>query len=292
MTGSNTKGKTTALSIVAGCYLVSITMAWWLAPTDNLLISTFTADLLCTAMVFVFTWIFRNTSIYDPYWSVIPVAMAGWVASEYGKVEVRTMVILGLVVLWGSRLTWNWVRRWEGLHDIDWRYRMYEEKMGKWFWPFSLVGLQLLPTLIVYLAFLPVLFAIVEPTHPFGILGLCGGLVALGGIVLETIADEELWKMKRGKIHVLGDRGVWRWWRFPNYVGEVLFWWGLYFIGLEASAAHGWMIVGPVVMTLLFHFVSMPLMEKRHAIRRPAQYERLMQRPKWVPAIFFPKSRV
>ncbi len=47
-------------------------------------------------------------------------------------------------------VTYNWVRQWGGLKHEDWKYTNYRVKMGKNFWIINLVGLQLMPTILVY----------------------------------------------------------------------------------------------------------------------------------------------
>jgi len=27
-----------------------------------------------------------------------------------------------IIVIWGTRLTWNWILKWDGMEDEDWRY--------------------------------------------------------------------------------------------------------------------------------------------------------------------------
>jgi steroid 5-alpha reductase family enzyme len=51
-------------------------------------------------------------------------------------------------------------------------------------------------------------------------------------------------------------------------VGEVLFWWGLWLFGLAADASWWWTVIGPVSITALFAFVSIPWMDRRLATRR------------------------
>ena len=63
--------------------------------------------------------------------------------------------------------------------------------------------------------------------------------------------------------------GLWAYSRHPNYLGEILFWWGLYLFALAAYPAAWWTIFGPLSITLLFVFISIPMIEKRHIERRP-----------------------
>jgi steroid 5-alpha reductase family enzyme len=47
------------------------------------------------------------------------------------------------------------------------------------------------------------------------------------------------------------------------------FWWGLWLFGLAADPTWWWTIVGPVSITLMFRFVSLPMVETRMLERRP-----------------------
>jgi steroid 5-alpha reductase family enzyme len=64
------------------------------------------------------------------------------------------------------------------------------------------------------------------------------------------------------------DRGLWSLSRHPNYLGEILFWWGLYLFALSANPSLWWVIAGPAVITLMFLFISIPMIEKRMLIRK------------------------
>ena len=52
--------------------------------------------------------------------------------------------------------------------------------------------------------------------------------------------------------------GVWRYTRHPDYFGEALLWWGLYFFALPSG---WWTFFSPLTMTLLLRYVSVPHIE-------------------------------
>ena len=76
--------------------------------------------------------------------------------------------------------------------------------------------------------------------------------------------------------------GVWAWCRHPNYLGEVGFWWGLFLFALAAGWGNWWTIAGPAAMTILFVFISVPLMDRR-MLRRPGYAEYLNRVPALIP---------
>jgi steroid 5-alpha reductase family enzyme len=65
------------------------------------------ADLVGTVIVFGKSMVLANSSVYDPYWSVVPPVVAfGWLTGT----SVRQVAVVVLVVAWGVRLTANWAR--------------------------------------------------------------------------------------------------------------------------------------------------------------------------------------
>jgi len=239
-----------------------IATAWW-------------ADLAATLAIFGFSFTFRNTSFYDPYWSVAPLVIGlywYWGGESAGVDPLRAGFALGLVALWGARLTYNWARGWSALDHEDWRYSNMREQLGSVvYWPVSLLGLHCMPTVLVFLGCLPLYAALAVGTRPFGVLDGLAVAVTFSAIAIETIADQQLHRFRRdsaGSLEVLRT-GLWAWTRHPNYLGEVLFWWGVFLFGLAASPAHWWTGVGALSITLLFRFVSLRLIETRMLLRRP-----------------------
>ena len=169
------------------------------------------------------------------------------------------------MVAWGLRLTWNWLRRWNGSGDEDWRYREIRSRAGRLWWPASLGGIHLLPTVLVFAGCLSLFDAVAGGSRPLGPLDALAAVAMLTGIALETVADRQL------RVWLDGPRtdpflrtGLWSRSRHPNYLGELLFWWGLAGFGLAAGGGRWWRdLVGAAAITLLFLAYSLPAMERR-----------------------------
>lgn len=73
--------------------------------------------------------------------------------------------------------------------------------------------------------------------------------------------------------------GLWSISRHPNYLGEILMWWGIYIIYLTAAAGDSsWEMLllpaaGALANTCLFVFISIPMMEKRQIANKPGYSE-------------------
>lgn len=260
------------LAVVTGAYLLALALAVLVGgvlQAHSPLVVGLAADLVATVAVFAFSAACDNSSLYDPYWSVAPVPLCGYWILAAGKPSPRALLAFVLVALWGARLTYNCLERWQSLGQEDFRYLEIRGKTGKLYWPASLVSIHLLPTLWVFGGMLGT-YAAVTGDRPLGFLDCWGALVTAGGIVVETLADQQLRAFRRARTDpsALLETGLWRWSRHPNYVGEVLFWWGLFLLGWSARPDWAWAALGPVVITLLFAFVSVPWMNRRLAGRR------------------------
>ncbi len=243
------------------------------------------ADLAATAAVFAFSVLHRNSSLYDPYWSVAPVPIVlYWAATGAGD-PARATLAVALVCAWAVRLTWNCLARWRSLAQEDFRYAEIRARTGRLYWPASLAAIHLMPTLWVFLGLLPLYAALARPGRPPGILDAAGAAVALGAIAVEAVADGQLHAFLRARRdpEAILDRGLWARSRHPNYLGEVAFWWGLWLLGVAADPAWWWTVAGPVAITLLFALVSVPWMDRRMAARHPAWRERLRTVPALLP---------
>ena len=231
------------------------------------------ADLAGTLVIFGFSFGFGNSSFYDAYWSVAPPLIALYLAlvpEAIGGDRARLLVVFALVSFWAVRLTWNWARGWRGLGHEDWRYVDLKAKSGRLYWLVSLGGIHLFPTVQVWLACLPLHAALVSP-RPFGWLDGVASIVTLTGIGFELVADNQLRRFVRSEPPAgsLLDTGLWAWSRHPNYFGEMSFWWGIWLFGLAADPSFWWTVIGPLAITLMFRFASLPMIEERMAARRP-----------------------
>jgi len=273
--------KTPALLIILLIYIIALLAGYLIlinAPYQNSIVSVLLADVGATVIVFLFSLIFKNSSVYDPYWSVIPPFIAIWLIILHPEGNsVRQILILALILFWSVRLTANWARGWSGMHHEDWRYRKIAADTGKFYWPVSFLGIHLMPTLFVFAGCLPLWFSL-HSTEAFNLTDILAALITLLAILVEWIADEQLKSFKKetsGKAYM--DKGLWSIMRHPNYFGEILFWTGMFLFVLASGSYDGWWTAcGFVAMIILFNFISVPLMEKRNLSKRPG-YEKYIK---------------
>lgn len=254
------------LAVAHTAAVAAVILVWRALPGWEPIPRSAAADGAGMLVMFCFCFGFGNTSLFDAWWSLAPVALVwtwavGWAPSI---TDPRVLIVCSLVSLYGLRLTANWAWGWRGLHHEDWRYLELQEKTGKGWWPTSFFGLHVYPTSIVFLCSWPAWLAISSEAawSPWTTLA---AVVTSIGILLETVSDLQLHRF-RGVPENAGrtfQAGLWRWSRHPNYLGELLFWWGLLIFGLSTGEASPWLALAPLFLTIMLRSSSIPMMEER-----------------------------
>ena len=283
-------GKAKSLVIVALIYVFALAGGYLLScliPV-HLLLKLFLADVFATAIVYIFTIIFKNTSVYDPYWSFVP-----WVIAVIAMIEVRNFSIPIIIILlaftyWSWRLTLNWISTFKNIKWEDWRYTMYRNKYNRFvFEIINFVGLQMMPTVLVYAGLTPFILLIQNGSNYWSILG---AVVIIAGTLLEMFSDHQMHTFLRETTEKKTcQKGLWNYSRHPNYLGEITIWFGPAIVHLIQYPTQWYFDVGCILMVLLFNFISIPMMEKRQLSRRP-DYE--MYRKTTSRLLILPKRKI
>ncbi len=258
------KNRVLSFIVIALVYLIAtvvgitiynaLELAWWL----SLLI----ADVIATVVVFVFSLIFNNASVYDPYWSVQPpVILVAFAIGE--KLTAFGYLLIIVVSFWAIRLTANWAYTFLSLEHQDWRYTMLKQKTGAFYPIINFIGIHMVPTLVVYACILPAIYAVIN-----GVSLSLGSVilltVSLGAVVMQGIADIQMHKFRKNRTSPFIRVGLWKYSRHPNYLGEILMWWG---VGLSVVFATSvWQFtIGALLNTILFLSVSIPMADGRQS---------------------------
>lgn len=257
-----------SLIIVLLAYIAAFTVCYFcydplLEFTKRFLYTFFALDIIATLVVWVIGLIFRNASMYDPYWSVIPVVMALFFTYEASYFNPLSLLFIAVIAIWGIRLTVNWIVDWPGLQHQDWRYTMLRDKNPKIYFLTNLFGINIIPTLFVFAAMVPAFFAI-QSADSINALTLVGAAVCVGAAIVQLVSDGQMRQFRGGENKGKNmQSGLWKYSRHPNYFGEVSFWWGIFIMQFSVLPLRWYLIAGPILMTLLFLFISIPMMKNK-----------------------------
>lgn len=229
----------------------------------------------------------RNASIVDIFWGAGFVVL-GWlyfVLTPAAALE-RKLLLLGLVAIWGLRLSLYIFARNRGKGE-DFRYVAMRQAAGARWWWHSYFQVFVLQGALMWLISAPLLAGQLG-TRPLGLLDFLGVLVWAIGFFFEAAGDWQLARFKadpanRGQVM---NRGVWRYTRHPNYFGDAAQWWGFFLIAL---AAGGWMTAfSPLLMTFLLVRVSGKALLEKSLAQRPGYREYIAATNGFVP--WFPRK--
>ena len=273
--------KRRALLEVTIMYIIIGAVGWaayQMLGNEEALMRFLYADLVMTLVTFIFSQIKRNSSVYDPYWIVIPfLFIVQWFIYFGGSDwQIYQWICAIAVSLWSWRLTLSWARGFPGWHHEDWRYVNFRNQFGKFFQPINFLGIHLYPTLIVFLSMWPLFWIYDFGEIRYPILFYSGAFLAFLGTWFEYIADNQLAhfrKRKNKKKEDILDSGIWAYSRNPNYLGEIIFWFGLLGMGMAFNAPW-YTSLGSIGMLLMFLFASIPMKEKQMVKNRPEAFKK------------------
>ena len=259
------ESKTLSILLIASIYIMAAALGlgvYMLMPFPfwaKLLI----ADAVCTVFVFIFSMIFKNASVYDPYWSVQPIVIVVFFACGH-MITLPSLLLLISIIYWGIRLTGNWAYTFGGLKHQDWRYTKFENESGKIYPLINLAGIHLMPTLIVYLCTLPAVFVIRNElsANAGSVIGMA---VCIGAATLQLFSDVQMQRYRKSGENGLIRMGLWKYARHPNYLGEILMWWGVGIQAVSVMPDHWYLLAGALANTIMFFAVSIQLADKRQS---------------------------
>jgi len=263
------KNRTFGFAIIALIYLFAILAGLFVfriaSEFFSFYLSIFIADVAATLFVYLTGLLVKNTSVYDPYWSVQPIVIVLFLLTRFKVFNLGIILMLIALLYWGIRLTANWAHTFDSLEEQDWRYDMLKAKTGRMYPFVSLIGINLFPTAIVFLAVLPAIVFFEAGGFNFGT--LIGFLTCIIAATLQLFADIQMQKFRRDphdRDQII-DVGLWKYSRHPNYLGEIMMWWGIFIMMLSIDPSKWYLLMGALLNTMMFFFISIPMAEKRLA---------------------------
>jgi steroid 5-alpha reductase family enzyme len=249
--------------------------------------------IVATLIIYLASVLAKNSSFYDPFWSIAPLPIIiylSFISYERDKNLLKVLVILIPVIYWSLRLTNNWRRSWKGLSHEDFRYIDLKTRFKKFPYLIDFFGIHLYPTLQVNFSLFPLYYYFLSDFSPVPIALYIFSFFTIGAVFLEHLADEQMREFRsqpenKGKTM---NRSLWKYSRHPNYLGEVLFWWGLYLMTLSVNLNFWWLFICPLSMTLMFTLVTCSMMDNRSLLNRP-DYSTYMAKTSQL-LLWWPKS--
>ncbi len=220
----------------------------------------------------------KDNSIADIAWGIgfIFIAILNLILAQ--QIYLRQVIITGLVSIWGIRLAMHIYTRSRGQPE-DFRYAEMRRRWGNKASLKSYTHVFMFQGLVLLMIAYPIIMVNAYPKPGFTIYDLIGILIWAVGFTFEVIADIQLQNFIRNEktpANPVMTRGLWKYSRHPNYFGESLVWWGIFFIVL--SIPNGWLSVfSPVVISFFLLKVSGVLLLEKKYQNNPA-YQKYARR--------------
>ena len=181
---------------------------------------------------------------------VWPLAMAALAAVAFALTHgdpVRKGLLLWLVALWALPQAWRRLTP-AARAEADERYARTVESVAidrGWAPSRIRLGLLFLPQgMLAWLAALPVQLGQVDFMPPVGWIGWTGAVLAVVGIGVEGVGS-----LRTAPAADAGPpKGLRRWLRRPDHLGDLAVWWGLFLIAAETGPGRA-SVLGPIFLT-------------------------------------------
>lgn len=216
------------------------------------------ADLLTTlaiclgiqAVFFAFAASFKTDKVTDLSYSLTFVIVAVVLLQRSGVMSTPTLALTAMVVAWGVRLAGYLLRR-----IIHMKRDARFDGIREHFWPFF--KFWFFQGIAVWVIMLPVTLWFRAP-GPWSNAMTLGVMLWAAGLVIEAVADQQKFTHKKTPGAKWTSVGLWRYSRHPNYLGELMCWWGVFlFVSTELPGLNFYLgLLGPVAISVVILFLT------------------------------------
>ncbi len=233
--------------------------------------------LLANCLLFSVAWAYcvkiKNFSPVDAFWA-FAIGLTAVFFLLWQSPNTKQITAALLIGAWSARLGFHLAKRIAKHHpDEDSRYTKLREIWHGKENPLFFLFFQA-QAFSVFLLALPFYLVATDPDPSWAPLTIIGAIVAIIGLIGETIADKQMSAFKAHDPHPTSicRKGLWNYSRHPNYFFESVIWFG-YFL-FAAAAPHGWIAVyAPVIITyLLIKVTGIPPTEASSLKRQGEAY--------------------
>lgn len=255
----------------------------------SVFINAFLIILFLVTALWICSIFIKNVSIVDIFWGLGFVIVNTFYYYQFEDSNLRKLLLLILVAIWGLRLTiyLGWRNMGKG---EDYRYRDFRKRYGvERYWWFSYFQVFLLQGALIMIVSLPLLGVQSSNSSTLNFLDYIAIIVWLIGFIFEAVGDFQLAYFKsnpknEGKVL---NTGLWKYTRHPNYFGDAMVWLA-YALFCIATGSY-WQIIGSAIMIFLIVKVSgVALLEETIKDRKPEYRDYIKKTNSFLP--WFPKK--
>ncbi len=216
--------------------------------------------LILNTLSFMHSYVFKTDIFFDLIGSISFISVGVTSLILITDVDANQILIFFLLIFWALRLgPFLFVRRLSAGAD---------ERLSEYFKsPLSLYFIWTMNSLWVFLTSLSmiVIFSSSQDNE-FGLMQWLGLLIWVFGFLIEVVSDTQKNKFNKKNKGAFIDVGLWKYIRHPNYLGEIIIWFGIFVISINYinSIFTALSILSPIFVFVLLRFLTgVPQLEQR-----------------------------
>jgi len=253
--------------VYAGVCLYTLTTRSILSSVLGRMSICWLSSLVVMIATFIYASRHKRYDYVDLAWglSITAISVTGFFLQHGKKVKWDPQSLATMLVLaWGVRLALRMYRRLKARKVQD---KRYDEIINKWKTGSKtaiFLRIFVAQSVLAIIVSIPIIHINLSGDTGWSWLTFAGLAMFTIGLTLETVADRQLDQFRAankqpGQLFRGGLRNIVR---YPNYLGEMLVWWGLAVISLGTS--YGWVGTGGAMFIsfLLIYVSGLPPQEK------------------------------
>ena len=227
----------------------------------------------------------NKMSLVDVVWSAGLGGGSLLVFSQLEFITLRAVLVLILILLWSTRLSFHLLKNRVSKPEEDPRYTRLIEQSGR-SWRLVFGVLFIAQAFLVWLFLNPIQASMSFNTIGFGLQDILAFLTGVLALWAESTSDAQLnaFRSLRSNQGQVCKVGFWRYTRHPNYFFEWVFWWSFVVFSIGSHSILMAMI-GPIVMYIFLRYISgVPFAEMSSLESRGEAYRKYQNET----SVFFP----
>lgn len=215
-------------------------------------------------LAFGFSVLKKRNDYADVAWGLGFIFLAWFAFFLQKNVGFFSYLINILISIWGLRLSFHIYQRLKNKPE-DYRYAAWRANWQH-FYLRSYFQIYMLQGCLLFIIALPIFFIQKRDFSSLEFFDFFSIFLWIFGFLFEAIADHQLKVFvqdKNNKGHII-QTGLWKYSRHPNYFGELVQWWAIFFLSLH-DLSNFWLILSPLTISFLIVKVSgIPMLEKKY----------------------------
>ena len=210
-------------------------------------------------LMFLVAYKYQTDKLTDASYSITFITLSTWIFFHFSEKSIVDTIIYMLICLWALRLGIYLFKRIQ-FTGRDKRFDKIRSSFK------SFLGFWIVQGISVFIIILSQFISSQHHDKTLNLLIITGVIIALAGFIVETIADNQKFNFKLNHPNKFISTGLWKKIRHPNYLGEIMFWIGI-FILCSANSNISHIIIASIsplwISFLLIKFSGIPPLEEK-----------------------------